>query len=182
MQKLQRLGKPMQKAVKTLTAALMAAALSASPSFACAEEWHYGTYEIDQTMKGHTAYVRSDSGQYTLSFDCDDYWNVRIIYVGTPVRWEATTSYAPEVPTTFDDGRRLLDVAGMFEDRNGQLFVSYNENMMEAGAFDAIVDLLVDSNGPLQVSFFSYSAAFQMDLARERIAAAAHACKNPSSG
>lgn len=169
----------MRIAVNALTAAaLVAAAMSATPSLACAEEWHYETYKIDDTMNGYSAYVLSDNREYTLGFECDDYWNVSAIYVRTPVRWEATTSYAPDVPTRFDDGRQVLDVAGAFEERNGQLYVFYHQHMMAEGAFDAVFNLLVESEGPLHASFFTYHGAFQMERARERIAQAAYACEN----
>lgn len=170
----------MRTALSTLTSvAVVAATLSATPSLACAEEWHYEAFPMDDVMKGHRAYVLSDNRDYTLGFECDDYWNVRAIFVRTPVRWEATTSYAPEVPTRFDDGTQVVDASGFFEDRGGQLHVVFNEHMMDTGAFDAIVRMLDESEGPLHASFFTYHAAFQMERARGTLSQAAYACANP---
>ena len=123
-------------------------------SFAQAAPWEHQTDDY-----GHEAYQGSKDGKYLLAFVCGDDAEDGAFYILTPEPYEATTSYADVVPTTFTLSEKALEISGVFEERTGKVSVYFTFSPQLVQLFD----LVANATGDIEASFFDKQVSFSSE-------------------
>lgn len=144
--------------------ALMLGLMGLPATSAFAAPWEYqGDYY------GHEAWQGSADGENVLAFTCGDDAYDGAFYIATSEPYEATTSYADEVPATFTLDGKTVSVSGVFEDRAGNVGVYFEYNDATAPHLDQLFSLIVRARGDIGVKFFDKSMVFSSEGAAAAI-------------
>jgi hypothetical protein len=157
--------------VKAFLAAVL---VLASASAAVAGPWQTDSIFDGDDLIGDTAYQWEDSvDNVLLGYDCDAMLGFEALYVQIDEQYDATTSYAPEVPTTFTVDGVAFDVSGVFENRDGYLFTYYDG--LEDGVFELVEQLLIAKDS-VTVSFFDKRYSFSAEGIGAALSTASELC------
>ena len=155
--------------------ALVAAALViASASIATAAPWQTESSFDGDDLIGETAYQwENGGGAVVLGYECDAMFGFEAFYVQTGARYEDTTSYAPDVPTTLTIDGVPYEFSGTFQNREGYLFTFYDG--IEDG-FYALFDRLLLAKGSVDVTFFDKRFSFSAEGVGRALSTASELC------
>lgn len=142
---------------------LLAIAIAATTTATLASPWKSGEEQIDggeDSLYWAEQWAES-GGAYRLGYDCTYSSGVDTFFIETPDAYDPTTSYAPEVPTTFFVMGQTIEVNGVFQDRGGQLYVVYESFAIEG--FGPLFDWMVVADSPIRVIFFDRDLSFSAE-------------------
>lgn len=108
---------------------------------------------------GHEAYQGSTDAKYLLAFICGDDADAGAFYILTPEPYEATTSYADAVPTTFVSNGKMFEISGVFKERTGTVSVHFESTPK----LDQLYDLIANAKGDIKVNFFDKQMSFSSE-------------------
>ncbi|MBK9004368.1 MAG: hypothetical protein IPM67_13030 [Sphingomonadales bacterium] len=118
-----------------------------------------GPWQHDEKDYGHLAWQESKDGKYQLGFMCGEDADDGAFYIRTSERYEATTSYADAVPTTFASNGKTLEMSGVFETRAGMVSV-YFDSMSKLAL---LYDLIANAKGDIKINFFDKQMSFSSE-------------------
>lgn len=156
--------------------ALLAAALVlASATVASAEPWQTDSTEANGELIGLTAYQwESGGGNVLLGYECDAMWGFEALYVQTEELYDDTTSYAPDVPTTFTIDGVAYQMNGVFQNREGYLFTYYDA--VDYNGYFELFERLAGATGTIEVAFYDTRFSFSAEGVGAAMSKAAEAC------
>lgn len=123
-----------------------------------AAEWVHQTDDY-----GHEAWQGSTDEKYLLAFFCGDDADDGAFYILTPEPYEASTSYAAAVPTTFTASGKKLEMSGVFEERTGSVSVYFEATDDNALEIAQLYNLISGASGDIKVSFFDKQMSFSSE-------------------
>ena len=100
-------------------------------------------------------------------------WGLEALFVQTEERYEETTSYAAEVPTTFTVDGTSYELNGIFQNRDGYLF-TYYDGLEDV--FYELFDHLLIAEDNVTVSFFDTSFSFSAEGIGGALSTASELC------
>jgi opacity protein-like surface antigen len=157
-----------------MKALLAAALILAGASSASAAPWQTDVIEADGQIVGSTAYQWVEGeANVLLGYECDEMFGLEALYVQTEERYEETTSYAPDVPTTFTVDGKAYQFTGIFQNRDGYLFTYYDGI---DGGFYELIDSMLVATGTITVAFYDKSYSFSTEGIREAMRQASEPC------
>ena len=157
-----------------MKALLAAAVILASASAALAEPWQTDSSFDGDELIGETAYQWEDSGgNVLLGYECDAMWGLEAFYVQLEERYDETTSYAPDVPTTFTVDGNSYPLTGIFQNREGYLFAYYDG--VDDSFFD-LFDRLLIAKDSVTVAFYDKSFSFSAEGIGGALSTASELC------
>lgn len=145
---------------------LLAAVIAAAATAAEAAPWQSGLLD-DEITTYYYAYQQAESGEHRLGYECEASSGVDVFFIETPEPYDPTTSYAPEVPTSFIIDGETIEVSGIFQDRGGKLFVIYESYAIER--FGALFDKLLVAQSTVRVAFFDRDLSFSPEGLRDAV-------------
>jgi hypothetical protein len=145
---------------------LLAAVIGAATTAVQAAPWQSGLLD-DEITTYYFAYQQAENGEHRLGYECEASSGVDVFVIETPEPYDPTTSYAPEVPTSFIIDGETIEVSGVFQDRQGKLFVAYESFAIDG--FGALFDKLLVAQSPVRVTFFDRDLSFSSEGLREAV-------------
>lgn len=129
-----------------------------------------GGYQI------HYALQVDDTGQYTFALSCIEETGEYSMFVNTPVNWDATASYAPEVPTTITvNGTAYSDLNFRFLNGGGREVIAFDASGW-AAEFATMQVALSYASGSIEFSYFDKHLVFAADGLDTALATLANDC------
>lgn len=146
-------------------------AITLSMMLAISSAAHAAAWQHQTDDFGHEAYQGSKDEKYLLAFICGDDADGWAFYILTPEPFEATTSYADTVPTTFTSNAKTLEISGVFKERTGSVSVHFESTPK----LDQLYDLIANAKGDIKVRFFDKQMSFSSEGSGEALGYAAPA-------
>ena len=145
---------------------------AAATLHAAAAPWTLDTFASDGVVQGQLAY-QLDEGQrgYALAYECDAEWGEDAIFIQTAEAFDATTSYAPEVPTLLTIDGEAHEHSGNFQQRDGLLAVYF-----DPAADPEMLQQLRRATGSIEVALFDKQLRFSGEGAEAALRAAIDGC------
>lgn len=124
----------------------------------------------------YVAMQQSDNpAGYELGYECDNNYFEDLIYVKMAEPFDPSTSYAPEVPTTFWIDGRAIEMSGRFENSEGILYASYYAIWSEA--FSSLITQIAEARSEIRVTFFDKDLTFSSTGAADALRYADGNCR-----
>lgn len=148
---------------------LLIAATTIVTTAAQAAPWRSEQFLLEQDNPYYYAYQGDESdGEHRLAYGCEYATGIDSLFIETPDLFDPTTSYAPEVPTSFTiDGEETIEINGQFQDRGGYLSVVYNSFVLDG--FGTLLDTLIVAQSSIRVTFFDRDLSFSPQGLREAV-------------
>ena len=144
----------------TLGLATLAVVLT-STSLCAAAPWKTDKFDTG-VIVSYTATQSDAAEEYYLVVQCivPGKWN---IFVESPIDWDDSASYAPDVPATFGiDGIEISDVAFIFDDRSfTEGIVAYAKG--QELPFEALRDALASASSTINLGYFDKRTSFSSE-------------------
>lgn len=163
---------------KSQIAALVACLLlTTAPAYANDAAWAY-TQDGEDDDAVYIAFQHDRNG-VEFGIDCTAFMGDYSIYLFTDEHWEATTSYAPEVPVTFSiNGTDHTATFGFEHNDKNELIVAEYE-MDDADEVNDLIYALRNADGTIGISYFTTSRSFAAAGIRDAFAKVDDACWGP---
>jgi hypothetical protein len=163
---------------KSAVAALVTClALMVAPAYANGASWAY-TQDGEDEDAVYIAFQHDRDG-IEFGVDCTAFMGDYSIYLFTDEHWEATTSYAPEVPVTFTiNGTDHTATFGFEHNDKNELIVAEYE-MDNADEVNALMEALREATGTIRVSYFTTSRSFEAAGVGDALGKVDEACWGP---
>lgn len=156
---------------------LAVATIAAMTAGAHAAPWEYQTHyaeEIDTSFFYATQWTDT-AEPFGLGYECDNFSFEDALYVQTPEKFDPSTSYAPDVPTTFAIDGQTIDVSGKFQNSEGDLYVYFYGAEIEN--FQTLFDALVGAQSDIRVKYFDKDLSFSPEGAQDAVTRVFQECR-----
>lgn len=152
-----------------------AAILVATPLPATAAPWQNSQLKIEGDIDVLYASQLDASGQYVLAVNCIVQSGGGTLFIVTPHPWEETTSYAPEVPTTFIADGETHTLTLKFITAGGRVAVA-TAFSDDPDRFNALILTIQRAGSTIDVSYFDTSLSFSSEGSSAAIESVKSAC------